>query len=256
MTHAPAAHAHYTQRCARTAGREDRVAATVCPLLARRCRAAQSTSPASSEGCAGRAYARGCRRRTRGGTTSPSLRREPWLDATRGEARSCTTSSASGCLRLCAAPCRPHPRESRGTVHDMSATFRVGVSPRRLASLSCTAVGGPPADPLDTLPRLVFSSDLHGGSLATMLRRAAASGTAASALVVTLRESEGEGEEEEGRGGAGGAGGASAEEHPLAPRPPRHQPAGAQARPWPPSPLHDRRLLPDSVAAHAQPAQR
>jgi len=56
-------------------------------------------------------------------------------------------------------------------------------------------------------PRLVFSSDLHGGSLATMLRRAAASGTAASALVVTLRESEGEGEEEEGSGGAGGAGG-------------------------------------------------
>ncbi|EOD18305.1 hypothetical protein EMIHUDRAFT_96056 [Emiliania huxleyi CCMP1516] len=54
---------------------------------------------------------------------------------------------------------------------------------------------------------LVFSSDLHGGSLATMLRRAAASGTAASALVVTLRESEGEGEEEEGSGGAGGAGG-------------------------------------------------
>ena len=40
-----------------------------------------------------------------------------------------------------------------------------------------------------------------------MLRRAAASGTAASALVVTLRESEGEGEEEDGRGGAGGAGG-------------------------------------------------
>ena len=40
-----------------------------------------------------------------------------------------------------------------------------------------------------------------------MLRRAAASGTAASALVVTLRESEGKGEEEEGRGGAGGAGG-------------------------------------------------
>ena len=122
---------------------------------------------------------------------------------------------------VCRACVRTQPSAADAWRYHQSA-FELAAMLRRDAAIASqiSDVLGPslPLALREVRPRLVFSSDTHGGSLATMLRRAR--GCQASVLVLTLRDADDDGSGGGGGGGEGAADGAPPPTTPPAAPPP------------------------------------